>query len=297
MPRLNYHHLYYFWRVATQGSLTQAAASLHVSQSALSTQIRQLEDAMEARLFERRERKLVLTESGRRVLSYAEDIFTKGEELESMLRLGVEPKSQYVRIGVLSTMSRNFIEAFIAPLLRDPQVRFDVHARGLNDLLEGLAKHQYDVVLSNTSVYKTEGPDWRCQLLARQPVSIVGPPAGRARRRFPHSYQQATWVLPAAGTELRSAFDAYCALSDCEPEVHAESNDMAMLRLLARDTGALTVLPKVVVRDELRQGTLTVYMNLPNVYENFYGITIKRHYSPPVLAELLSRHIPLTRWQ
>lgn len=297
MPRLNYRHLYYFWRVATQGHLTQAAASLHLSQSALSTQIRQLEQAMEAKLFERRERKLVLTENGRRVLSYAEDIFTKGEELESLLRRGVEPKSQFVRIGVLSTLSRNFIEAFIAPLLRDPEVRFEVQARGLNDLLDGLAKHQYDVVLSNTSPHRTEGPQWRCRLLARQPVSIVGPKAGRVRRRFPASYRHATWVLPATQTELRSAFDAYCALSDYEPKVHAESNDMAMLRLLARDTGALTVLPKVVVRDELRQGTLAVYMDLPNVCENFYGITLKRQYSPAVLAGLLSRPISLTRSQ
>ena len=100
MSRLNYHHLYYFWQVATNGNLTQVAHKLHVSQSALSNQIRQLEDSMGSPLFERRGRKLLLTERGQRVLAYAQDIFSKGEELESLIRRGIAPEYQHLRIGV-----------------------------------------------------------------------------------------------------------------------------------------------------------------------------------------------------
>ena len=108
MSRLNYHHLHYFWRVATLGNLTEAARQLHVSQSALSAQIRALEENMDTQLFERSGRRLLLTATGQRVLGYANDIFSRCEELESLLRHGIEPEYQQLRIGVLSTMSRNF---------------------------------------------------------------------------------------------------------------------------------------------------------------------------------------------
>ena len=296
MSRLNYHHLYYFWRVATLGNLTEAARQLHVSQSALSAQIRALEDSMETQLFERSGRRLILTASGQRVLGYANDIFSRGEELESLLRHGIEPEYQQLRIGMLSTMSRNFIEGFIAPLIEQPNVRFSLHARGMANLLNGLSNHQFDLILTNTNVV-ADGSEqlWQSQLLARQPLAIVGPPAQQPNGDFPHGYAGKRWVLPAAQTELRAAFDGFCSRWQYEPNVLAEADDMAMLRLLARDSGALTVLPTVVVKDEIAQGTLQAFMTLPNVYENFYAVTVKRQFVPPVLTRLLAQQAANTR--
>lgn len=296
MSRLNYHHLYYFWRVATLGNLTEAARQLHVSQSALSAQIRALEDSMETQLFERSGRRLILTASGQRVLGYANDIFSRGEELESLLRHGIEPEYQQLRIGMLSTMSRNFIEGFIAPLIEQPNVRFSLHARGMANLLNGLSNHQFDLILTNTNVV-ADGSEqlWQSQLLARQPLAIVGPPAQQPDGDFPQGYAGKRWVLPAAQTELRAAFDGFCSRWQYEPNVLAEADDMAMLRLLARDSGALTVLPTVVVKDEIAQGTLQAFMTLPNVYENFYAVTVKRQFVPPVLTRLLAQQAANTR--
>ncbi len=297
MSRLNYHHLYYFYRVALDGNLTRVAKSMHVSQSALSSQIRLLEEAMNVALFHRQGRSLHLTESGQRVLAYAQDIFSKGEELEAMLHRGIQPEVQTLRIGVLSTMSRNFIEAFISPLLTKHDVRFSLLTKGFSDLLAGLSKHQFDLVLSNINVTSSadlmgdEEPLWQSQLLARQPVSIVGPPQNKPTTVFPEGYCDFSWVLPAYPSEIRSAFDGFCALCQLEPRVIMETNDMAMLRLLARDSGALTVLPRVVVRDEIQQGVLLEYMELPNQFESFYAITIKRQFVPGVVAELLDRPI------
>jgi LysR family transcriptional activator of nhaA len=290
MSRLNYHHLHYFWRVATLGNLTEAARQLHVSQSALSAQIRALEESMDTQLFERSGRRLRLTATGQRVLGYANDIFSRGEELESLLRHGIEPEYQQLRIGVLSTMSRNFIEGFIAPLINQPKVRFSLHARGMDNLLNGLATHQFDLILTNSNV-AAEGQEtlWQSQLLARQPLAVVGPPEQKPAAEFPQGYEGRRWVLPASGTELRSAFDGFCSRWNYEPDVQAEADDMAMLRLLARDTGALTVLPTVVVRDEIAQGTLQEFMTLPNVFESFYAVTVKRQFVSPVLTGLLGQ--------
>ena len=292
MARLNYHHLYYFWRVATEGNLTRVSNALHVSQSALSSQIRQLEDSAGTQLFDRRGRKLVLTETGRRVLAYANDIFAKGEELESLLQQGIEPGSQLLNIGMLSTLSRNFIEGFIGPLLADRQARFSLEARSLDGLLDGLTRHQLDVALTNSSVQGNESQVWQSQLLARQPVAIVGPPGARPVTPFPEGYADKRWVLPKARSEVRAGFDGFCTVWQYEPQIQAEADDMAMLRLLARDSGALAVLPTVVVRDEILQGTLVEYMVLPNVFGNFYAVTIRRSFVPQVLQQLLARFAP-----
>ena len=285
--RLNYRHLYYFWRVATEGNLTAVAKKLHVSQSALSSQIRQLEESTETQLFDRSGRRMTLTDAGQRVLGYANDIFAKGEELESMLRHGMEPEAQMLRIGMLSTLSRNFIDHLVTPLLIDRKIRFTLHANTLDGLLDGLARHQLDVALTNGDVRGSDEQLWQSQLLASQPVSIVGPPELRPETTFPHGYEGKYWVLPSRDSEVRRAFDGLCTLWQYAPDVQAEADDMAMLRLLARDGDALAVLPTVVVRDEIRRGQLVEYMTLPNVFEYFYAITIRRSYVPTALQTLL----------
>jgi len=291
MSRLNYHHLYYFWRVAKQGNLTQAANNLHVSQSALSLQIKQLEEVMNVRLFTRKGRKLVLTEVGIQAFSYAEEIFKKGEELESLLTLGIQSEQPVIRIGMLSTMSRNFIESFIEPILRKPNIKYILHARGQTNLLNALADHQLDLALTNIEVRGTSKQIWQCRLLARQPIAIIGPPGLDLKPEFSDQYQYQRWVLPVNDSPIRSAFDGFCAQYQFKPNVVAEADDMAMLRLLARDAGALAVMPGVVVKDELKSGELLEYMVLPNIFENFFAVSVNRHLPNPIVTELLNTKV------
>lgn len=291
MNRLNYHHLYYFWRVAKQGNLTQAANSLYVSQSALSLQIKQLEQAMNVSLFMRKGRSLVLTELGRQAFSYAEEIFKKGEELESLLTLGIQAEQPVIRIGMLSTMSRNFIENFIEPILRKPNIKYILHARGQTNLLKDLADHQLDLALTNIEVRGTNKQIWQCRLLARQPIAVIGPPGLGLGSQFSDKYQNQRWVLPVTDSPIRSAFDGFCAQYQFRPNVVAEADDMAMLRLLARDAGAVAVMPGVVVKDELKHGELLEYMVLPNIFENFYAVSVGRHIPNPIITELLNVNV------
>lgn len=288
MPRLNYHHLFYFWRVATEGNLTKVAKDIHVSQSALSAQIRKLEDVFGTRLFRREGRGLTLTDAGRRVLEYANDIFARGEELESLLTQGIETDTQTLRIGMITTMSRNFIDALVTPLMTRPGLTINLSANTLDGLLDGLARHRLDVALTNSDIRGGDEQIWQSQLLARQPVSILGPWNCRPSGEFPDGYDELRWVVPSREHEVRRAFDGFCARWQFTPDIQAEANDMAMLRLLARDSGAVSVLPTVVVRDEIRLGLLEEFMVLPNVFEVFYAITVRRSFVPAVLADLLS---------
>lgn len=287
MAKLNYHHLYYFWRVAKIGNLTETAKNLHISQSALSSQIKQLETRMNVKLFTREGRRLVLTEQGQRTLIYAEEIFSKGEELEQLLSKGITPEKRTLSIGTLSTMSRNFIESFIEPLIKRNDVSYSLHSRRQSNLLYELSNHQFDMALTNIEVMGSDQQLWRSQLLARQPVSIIGPPGLSLGEKFNQNYDSQRWILPVADTPIRIAFDGFCAQYQFRPDIVAEADDMPMLRLLTRDSGAIAVMPDVVVKDELLSGKLVHYMTIPNLYENFYAVTVKSHYPNELINQLL----------
>lgn len=290
MARLNYHHLHYFWAVAKEGNLTRAAERLHVSQSALSTQIRQLEEQFGLPLFERGNKRLVLTEAGRMALAYADTIFAAGQELVSVLQ-GERPRARSVlRIGSVSTLSRNFQENFLKPLFGRADVQLVLQSAGLDELLARLSVHALDLVLSNRRVPGDAQRPWRSRRVARQPVSLVGPPRrGGKAFRFPQDLAGLPLVLPSRESDIRAAFDLLCEQLEVRYEVLAEVDDMAMLRLLARDSGGVALVPTVVVQDELRSRKLAQYGEVPNLYENFYAITMQRRFEPPLLKSLLQR--------
>jgi LysR family transcriptional activator of nhaA len=290
MARLNYHHLHYFWAVAKEGNLTRAATRLHVSQSALSTQIRQLEDQLGQALFDRRGRGLHLTEAGQLALSYADSIFAAGAELLALLREGRRAQRQVLRIGAVSTLSRNFQENFLAPLLKRDDVELVLQSGSLADLLTRLRVHTLDLVLSNRRVHGSADESWRCRRIARQPVSLVGrPQLKRKAFRFPDDLAHVPLLLPGRDSDIRGAFDLLCEQLGVRYRLRAEVDDMALLRLLARDAGGVALVPSVVVQDELRGGTLVEFAVVPNLYEDFYAITVPRHFAPPPLRELLQR--------
>jgi LysR family transcriptional activator of nhaA len=290
MQRLNYHHLHYFWAVAKEGNLTRAAARLHVSQSALSTQIKQLEEQLGQALFERQGRTLVLTEAGQLALGYAESIFTSGNELMALLRDGRHLEREVMRIGAVATLSRNFQENFLAPLLARADVELVLQSGSLTELLGRLRVHTVDIVLSNQRVHSSADDPWRCRRIARQPISLVGPKRKSRRAfRFPEDLASVPLLLPGKGSDIRAGFDLLCDQLGIRYTLRAEVDDMALLRLLARDSGGVALLPTVVVQDELKSGELVEYAVVPDLLESFYAITVQRHFEPPWLKALLKR--------
>lgn len=288
MRRLNFHHLYYFWKVAKEGHLTRAAQQLHVSQSALSSQIRQLQDQLGYELFSREGRSLRLTEVGQLVLEYAESIFSLGSELLALTESGELQRLQRLRIGSVATLSRNFQENFLRPVIGEAKVKLVMRSASLEELLEQLRVHKLDLVLSNRAVAADTSTPWHCKQIAEQSVCIVGPPGKQVKEfRFPQDMQRLQILLPGPSSDIRSQFDLLCQEHGIEIDPYAEVDDMAMLRLLTRDSGGFAVVPEVVVQDELQSGKLQKYHVLENVTERFYAITAKRHFELVALKTLL----------
>ncbi|MCZ8251644.1 MAG: LysR substrate-binding domain-containing protein [Hylemonella sp.] len=288
LEQLNFHHLLYFWRVAKEGHLTRAAQALHISQSALSAQIRQLEERLGEALFERDGRRLVLTETGHLVLAYAENIFGLGQELLGRLQ-GRSEGMERLRVGSVATLSRNYQENWIRPLLADPSVVLALESGPLEGLLERLLQHQLDVVLANEAVASDAERALHCRFLGSQAISVVGPASAWAGRslRIPEDLDGIDIALPGPRQALRAQFDALCLTAGVKPRLRAEVDDMAMLRLIARDSGWLALLPEVVVQDELRTGSLVRVGQSTQLQEHFYAITTAQRHRIERLERLI----------
>ena len=290
MAELNYHHLRYFWAIAHQRSLTRAAEQLHVSPSALSIQLRQLEDRLGQALFERRQKRLVLTEAGRIALDHADTIFKSGDELVSTLKGRPVDSRPVLRVGSVATLSRNFQLELLRPVVAQGDAHLVLVSGSLRELLMQLEAHRLDVVLTNHAVPRERGVAWHSQLIADQPVSLVGhKPRGRRRAfRFPQDVADHPLVLPSESSALRSQFDLLLEMAGIRPTILAEVDDMALMRLLARESRALTLVPPVVVQDELKSGALVERVRIPQLHESFYAVTASRRFPHPALRELLT---------
>jgi DNA-binding transcriptional LysR family regulator len=193
-------------------------------------------------------------------------------------------------VGGVATLSRNFLDNFLRPLLHGDDVRLSVTSDTLRELLGQLRVHSLDVVLANQCAVATSEDPWRCRRIARQPVSLVGHPGPRRRPfLFPQGLDGAALVLPTQETESRAAFDVMCRRLAVRYTLRAEADDMALLRLLARDSDCMALLPTIVVQDELRSGQLIELCEVPHLHEYFYAITAPRRFMPQAIKTLLAR--------
>lgn len=292
---LNYHHLRYFWIVAHEGNLTRAAKKHSIAQSALSMQISALETYLGQPLFERIGRRLILTEAGHIALDFADSIFAKGEELQGTLGALREPQRKLLRVGALATLSRNFQIGFLAATLAEQDVEVIIRSGRLDELLGGLEAYTLDVVLSNVVPLRDETTRWVAHAIDNQPVSLVGQSQPeRSHLSLEVLLRDEILVVPAPESSIRIGFDALVNRMGIQPQIVAEVDDMAMLRLVAREHTGLAVVPPIVVKDELDSGVLVELAELPGLAETFFAITLTRRFPNPLLSFLLPRNTDST---
>ena len=287
MSELNYHHLRYFRAVAHDGNLTRTAERLNLSQSALSIQIKQLEERLGHSLFERRGRQLYLTEAGRIALDHADTIFSAGEELvETLKETGRTRRA--IRIGALATLSRNFQMEFLRPILGRSDVDMILRSGSTSELLGALETLNLDIVLLNQAPMADSVTPFIAQHVYQQRVSLIGKPSyGKPGAKLADLLAEQPVILPTLESGVRSQFEALVARLGITPQIAAEVDDMAMMRLLAREGAGLAVLPPIVVKGELEAGTLVEFDALPGMIESFFAVTVKRRFPNPLIRPLL----------
>lgn len=284
---LNLHHLRYFHAIAQAGGLVKAAQRLNVSPSAVSVQLQALEAQLGHDLFERRGRQLVLTEVGRMALERADAIFDAADELESAIKGVDREKRTAIRVGALATLSRNFQMAFLRPILDRDDVRIVLRSGSMRELMHMLDAHHIDVLLSNTLPPRDETTNWTSHLISDQSISLIGPPTAKRAKSPTALLATVPLIVPTPENHIRGEFDAFAQRIGVAPRIVAEVDDMALLRLLAREGLGYAIVPPIVVRDELAANLLKECGPLPGLKETFYSITPTRRFPNPVLKDLM----------
>jgi len=285
---LNYHHLRHFWMIARHRSVTRAAEKLKISQSTLSEQLAELEDWLGQSLFERRGRELHLTDAGRVALEHAETIFTTGHELITRFRQSGETRQRVLRIGAVGPLSKNLQFDFIQPILTDTRTKVVVVAGALDELTRQLQEHKVDLVLSNIPMRADQEQGIFNHLLGEVPVFLVG---GKKLKlspgKFPKFLKDVPLFLPSRQSDVRADFDLILANAGIEPFVHAEVDDMALLRLLALSGEGLALVSKIVVERELKSREIKFMQRVPGMAEKYFVLTVRKRFQNAWLGEIV----------
>lgn len=289
MEWLNYHHLLYFWTVAREGSIARACERLHLAQPTISAQIRALEKSLGEPLFERSGRRLVLTEVGRLVYRYADEIFTLGRELRDTIKgrpVGGRPLR--LRVGVADALPKQVAYRLLEPALRlDEPLQIICFEGKPDSLLADLALHALDIVLSDTPL----GPGAKVRAFSHQlgecGVTVMGTPAviQRLQGEFPASLNDAPMLLPTDNTTLRRSLEQWFDGLGLRPRIVAEFEDTALLKVFGQAGLGLFVIPSVVEAEVRQQYQVEVVGRTEAIRERFYAISIERKLKhPAVLA-------------
>lgn len=275
MQRLNHHHLYVFWVFAKTSSFTQAAETLSIAQSAVTSQVKLLEEALGINLIDRTNpRRPQMTDEGRKVIEYADSIFESSRELINWATKGLLPKKRLIRIGAISGLSRNFQFEFIEPLLKEINIKFDITTGDQDNLIQFLSEHQLDVVLSSCNA----DPDHKTQLhshvITKSPLLFVmnKKASSRAKKDLNSILKTHSLFIPGKHFEAKPELDAYLEKFK-EIRIAGEIDDVALLRILALRSGEVVVMPEMGIRNDIESGDVIVLLKMTSVEQRFYAIT------------------------
>lgn len=290
MEWLNYHHLHYFWTIARTGSVSAAAAELRLAQPTLSGQLRVLEDHLGRKLFERSGRRLVLTEFGRDVFRYADEIFSLGRELMDTVRGRPTGQARRLLIGVADVVPKLVAYKLLEPALSSTAegVRLVCRADHSERLMADLAVQTLDVVISDAPIAPSVKVRAFNHLLGESGVSFFAASALAAahRRGFPGSLNGAPMLLPVESTVLRRSLDRWFDGLSLRPRIVSEFEDSALLKAFGHAGTGIFPGPTILEAQIRKQYGVVVVGRTDAVTERFYAITLERRVKNPAIVAI-----------
>ncbi|MDE2427633.1 MAG: transcriptional activator NhaR [Burkholderiales bacterium] len=288
MSALNYKHLHYFWTVAKSGSIARAAEQLHVTPQTISGQLSLFEAMQGEALFRKSGRNLELTEAGRLVLSYADDIFALGQELEEVLHHRPTERTVQLRVGVSDALPKAVAYRLLEPALKLPQtLRVNCREGKLDALLADLATHKLDVVLSDSSMPPTVNVRGYSHLLAECGISFFATATLSAQypAAFPTNLERAPLLLPGEDAALRARLLQWLDQHNIHPRIAGEFDDSALMCAFGQAGAGFFAAPTSIADMVMRQYDVQMVGQTDEIREQFYAISVQRKLThPAVLA-------------
>ena len=289
MEWLNYHHLLYFWTVAREGSIVRAGEELRLAQPTISGQIRALELQLGEKLFQRSGRNLVLTEMGRLVYRYADDIFSIGRELMDTLKDRPTGRPVRFQVGVADEVSKAVAYRLLEPALRLPgPIQIICRDGSPEVLIADLATHALDLVIADAPISPAVKVKAFSHPLGETPLTVFGTAklAAPRRRGFPTSLDGAPFLLPSEGKTLRRALDHWFDQQHVRPRVVAAIDDSALWKTFGQAGAGLFVAPTVIEKEVMRQYGVAVVGRIDGVRERYFAISVERRLKHPAVVAI-----------
>ncbi|MBF0207656.1 MAG: LysR family transcriptional regulator [Oligoflexia bacterium] len=287
-PWINYHHLFYFKTIAEEGTVLKAAEKLRLGQPTLSAQLKQFEDTIGIKLFDRYHKKLVLTEQGKVALDYAKNIFKMGNEMFEVLHDRLVPYKPTVHLGAIDSISKHIILQLVKSAFKFSRCQITLSEGKPDELLRELSAHKIDLVLTNFLPIGTSAKGIFPRKISKKHVSFYAATKfKKLRTGFPKSMSGQPLIIPTYDSKLRYDLDHWAKLHDIELNIIAEGQDISVEKLMA--VSALGIIPAAAhtVTKEILAGELIEIGPLQGVYEEIYLLSMQRKIPNPIAIKLM----------
>lgn len=289
MAALNFKHLRYFWMVAKTGSIARAAEQLHLTPQSISGQLSVFEDALGVALFRRSGRNLELTDAGRRILSYAEDIFTIGDEMLEVVRNQKAKKALPFKVGIADSVSKLVAYLLVEPALKLAEpVRLVCREGRLPSLLAELAIHRLDMIIADRPMPANLNVRGYSHLLGESGLTVFGTRrlAKELSGSFPASLDNAPFLLPGEDVAIRPKLIQWLEASDLRLHIVGEFDDSALMKAFGQAGAGLFVAPTVIADHICKQYNVAKIGRIDSVVEQLYAITTERRLTHPAIVAI-----------
>ncbi|MDJ0880106.1 MAG: transcriptional activator NhaR [Gammaproteobacteria bacterium] len=287
--KLNLKHLRYFWSVASHGSITKASEALYLTPQTISGQLRDLEESIGEKLFEREGRNLVLSETGRMVFSYADEMFQLGLELQDVLEGQTPGTSITVKVGVAMIVPKLLAYRVLEPVLQmSESINLICHEAPLVDLLADMSVHKLDAVLSDSPLNPSLNIRAYNHSLGESGITFFAIPrqAKKLEKNFPENLNDFPFLMPSKSSTLRRNLENWFEQQGIKPRVVAEFEDRALMKAFGeRGTGVFTS-PQTMEKDVLEKYGVRVIGRTEEVREHYYIISPERRIKNPAVTAI-----------
>ena len=287
---VNYKHLHYFWMVAKEGSMARASERLHITPQTISGQITLLESYFDADLFDKVGRNVELTETGRLVLNFADEIFSLGNELEQMMHQLPSVRPTQFRVGVVDVVPKSIAHRILLPILQMPgSVRMMCSEADLDSLLAELAAHRLDLVLADRPIPATVSTRGFSHKLGECSVSFFAAENLRQQLEgdFPVCLNNAPLLLPSSGNQIRIDIDKWLDKNRLHPQVVAEFDDSALMKAFGQEGMGIFLAPTAIEQEVMQQYNVKAIGQTKEIKESFYAISVERRIKNPIVYEVI----------
>lgn len=287
-PWINYHHLFYFKVIAEEGSVSKAAKVLRLGQPTLSAQLKQLEENLGVKLFERSHKKLLLTEQGRVALEYAKGIFRMGSEMYEAIHDRLRPAKPSLCIGSLDTIPKQITLQLVKSALAISPCQITLLEGGPSEMLTELSAHRVDLVLTNFLPTSLDSKGLFHRVVAKKRVGIYGSPKFKnLKKDFPASVSGKPMVLPTYDSKLRYDIEHWAKNHGVDLDVLVESQDISLKKLIA--ASGLALIPAAIhsVQQQVYEGELIEIGDLGGLEEQLILVSAQRKIQNPLAMKLL----------